>query len=99
MKLLPECRRCLGRGGLIIRLGEPGQDARDGPVRWQEPWSVRCPVCEGRGVELKAPRQPKVGKFRIVESQQDRDYFQSETTYLINRWRLDIPLVDGGEKF
>jgi len=96
----PDCRRCNGKGGLIIRLGEPGQDHRDGlPIRWQEPWSVKCPVCKGAGIELKKPREPKVGKYKIVETAEDRRYFESETAYLINRWRLDIPLVDGGEKF
>ncbi len=99
MKLLPTCRRCDGRGGLIIKLGEPGQDFRTGgPIRWEEPVSVRCPVCKGQGVEAKPPRKPRVGKFVIVETQKDRDQFENETAYLIARWRLS-PKTVGGEKF
>lgn len=99
---IPPCRRCFGKGGLVIKLGEPGQDAREvgwANIKWWEPWSVECPVCLGAGVEAKKPRPPKVGKFVIVETQKDRDYFASETAYLINRWRLDIPHTDAGEMF
>ena len=49
---------------------------------------MKCPVCEGAGVESKKPRKPILGKHVITESQEDRDVFQNETDYLIARWQL-----------
>jgi len=98
----PDCRRCGGKGGLIIRIGEPGQDWRTtkhADMKWQEPWSVRCPVCLGEGVEPKKPRRPILGKHTIVETDKDRKLFERETWYLINRWRLKGFEAEGLEKF
>ena len=55
-------------------------------IRWQEPWSVRCPVCDGDGVEAKPPRKPRIGKY-VIEDDPEGD--EAYTNSLINRWNLN----------
>ena len=85
----PDCRRCQGKGGLIIKLGEPGQDLRQlkpEEVRWQEPWSVRCPVCNGEGVEAKPPRKLITGSHVIKDNPRDDEVY---TKGLVAIWNLN----------
>jgi hypothetical protein len=62
-------------------------------MKWQKPWSVRCPVCNGDGVEMKRRKDVVPGRYVIQDDPaEDREY----TRYLNARWKLGL---DGVEKF